>query len=349
MSGPWAGGGALAGAFTLVASAGPALAATSERRLIEIADASVLFLVFSVAGLVVLGYLYRRLLAAKEELAGSNERMEKLFESAPFPLLVTRLSDSTLIYANPVAVRMYDLGSPERVVGWKSAALYRNPENRAEILGLLERDGKVDNHEIEIVTPAGRILWVLYSARRIEYGGEPCILTSQTDITDRRRSEVELERFANTDTLTGVANRRAGLLILERAVKLAERDLTPLSICFVDVDDLKTVNDRHGHKVGDQLIVSVVEAIGRCLRQSDTLCRLGGDEFLLVLPGCDLRSAESLWERVESELEAVNRMPGKPYSASVSHGFAEYPLDAGPNVDEFISWADAEMYKRKAR
>ena len=168
-----------------------------------------------------------------------------------------------------------------------------------------------------------------------------------TDITQRKHLEMKLQEYADTDMLTGILNRRAGLYILEKSIYAARRERTSLTICYIDVNGLKKVNDIYGHTEGDRLIITVSAAVRDSLRESDTLCRLGGDEFLIILPKCDLDEAGQVKKRIIHQFDTINGKGEYPYGISVSFGLAVYPADSTPDIDEFISQADREMYKEK--
>lgn len=120
------------------------------------------------------------------------------------------------------------------------------------------------------------------------------------DIGERKKLEEELLSAASRDPLTGALNRRAGMEELERESSLATRRGASLAVCFADIDGLKSVNDSCGHAVGDELIVRASLAISAALRRTDTLCRFGGDEFLVILPDCGEVEAEALRRRIGS-------------------------------------------------
>ena len=142
-------------------------------------------------------------------------------------------------------------------------------------------------------------------------------------------------------------SRHFGLLLLEKQMALAARSGQPLTVCYVDIDHLKHVNDTFGHQEGDSYITLITRALSRASRLSDSLCRLGGDEFLMVLPECNIEEARALWIRVEATLAAANKPPGQPYRIGVSRGFAQYDAVRHPTVDHLIAAADAEMYAEK--
>jgi diguanylate cyclase (GGDEF)-like protein/PAS domain S-box-containing protein len=156
-----------------------------------------------------------------------------------------------------------------------------------------------------------------------------------------------LRRYATTDELTQAMSRHFGLLLLEKQMALASRSGLPLTICYVDIDGLKAVNDALGHQEGDAYITLVTGALSRPFRVSDSLCRLGGDEFLMILPECTIDEAEALWRRVDAAIAAANRSLGKTYLIGVSHGFAQYQPSRHATVDQLIAEADASMYADK--
>ncbi|PKL16737.1 MAG: hypothetical protein CVV49_14555 [Spirochaetae bacterium HGW-Spirochaetae-5] len=168
-----------------------------------------------------------------------------------------------------------------------------------------------------------------------------------TDITYRKEMEFKLKEMAMTDVLTGVMNRRAGISIIEKSIISSVREKKPLTICFMDVDGLKSVNDTYGHNEGDRLLTDVSRILFSVFRGSDTFCRLGGDEFLAVLPGCDLEKTGMIRERIKNCLKKANDAGDHPYPLEVSIGFALYPLGSKLSADEFITIADGEMYKEK--
>ena len=145
--------------------------------------------------------------------------------------------------------------------------------------------------------------------------------------------QTEIEFYAHNDILTGCFNRRGGLRLLEQSIELSLRNNLKLSICFIDVDGLKEVNDRDGHAAGDALLMTVVDAVKARIRTSDELFRYGGDEFIIIFPGAD-----------EDEcIEIVNQI--KKDAEMFSYGIAEFSSEY--SVEEFIRIADDRMYLDK--
>lgn len=166
----------------------------------------------------------------------------------------------------------------------------------------------------------------------------------ETEIEERKAIEEELEKRAAMDELTDVYNRRAGMEILTQSIYLAQRNKQPLSLCFVDVDDLKFVNDNFGHSEGDRLLRRVITVLKRHLRKSDYASRIGGDEFLMVLPNCTKESAEYIMERIKDELRSEDN---EPYPVNVSVGVSEYSAEHPVDPEALVEEADSCMYEAK--
>jgi diguanylate cyclase (GGDEF)-like protein len=151
---------------------------------------------------------------------------------------------------------------------------------------------------------------------------------------DRERASHDRE-YAGTDELTGARRRGVGLEELQREIDRARRTDGKLVAAFVDVDDLKSVNDRHGHHAGDELLRNVADGLRRHMRSYDLLMRLGGDEFLCALPGVTLIEARRRLDSLRSELR------DGPAIRSMSFGLSE--LRDGESPQELIDRADREL------
>ncbi len=153
--------------------------------------------------------------------------------------------------------------------------------------------------------------------------------------------------MAFTDGLTGLYNRRYLLEEMERELSRANRDLTPFSVVSMDIDNLKSVNDRCGHNYGDQLIKAFGNIIKRASRKSDVAARTGGDEFVILTSGSDQTQAGALARRIWSEANACKvEIKGEDIHVSVSIGIAGYPA-SGKTVEEVLGRADKAMYEAK--
>lgn len=162
---------------------------------------------------------------------------------------------------------------------------------------------------------------------------------------ERKRFEDQLQYWAVRDPLTNLLNRRSLQRALQRAIARADQG-HPCVLLFVDVDNLKMVNDSFGHGAGDQVLLSVVDRLRRVLRSGDVIARLAGDEFVVLLDGATIAQATSIAQRLR---QAVGEVPviigGQPVYMTVSIGLV--PIDGCQTAETLLSWADAAMYEAK--
>lgn len=168
-----------------------------------------------------------------------------------------------------------------------------------------------------------------------------------SDISSLKAHAAELERIAHFDPLTGVPNRRLLNDRLTRAVARARRSTKLLAVCYLDLDGFKPINDQHGHATGDQLLVEVTRRLQHTLREEDTLARIGGDEFVLLLGGiASIAESHAALERVLAETSAPVELGDETVSVSTSIGVTLFPLDDS-DAETLLRHADMAMYEAK--
>jgi len=170
-----------------------------------------------------------------------------------------------------------------------------------------------------------------------------------TDITEYKLTEERIQRVAHHDSLTGLPNRLLLNDRLDQAISLARRDSRQFALLYLDLDKFKPVNDTLGHAAGDQLLKEVAARIRHLLRESDTLARVGGDEFIVILPDIAGRAvAETVVRKIVSALAAPFLLGDPKHSIEIgaSIGIAVYPAD-GNGADALVKAADNAMYSAK--
>ena len=157
----------------------------------------------------------------------------------------------------------------------------------------------------------------------------------------------ELQRSAITDPLTGVYNTRFFHEILGRDTARAERYTTPLSLLMIDVDSFKVVNDTYGHVVGNKVLAQIAKTVESTVRNTDFVCRCGGDEFGVVLPGTNIEGAMHVAEKILQKVESSNILTSLGYSGpiTVSIGLSEY--HGGSHLETLVAEADQALYASK--
>lgn len=167
------------------------------------------------------------------------------------------------------------------------------------------------------------------------------------DITERKEMEKQLHYLVGHDPLTNLPNRILLLDRLKTSLLKAERDVTLLAVLFIDIDGFKAVNDNYGHHIGDQLLTAIAQRFLRCVRKSDTVGRLAGDEFLILLHDVkNHNNALRLAEKVRLACERSFVIEGQSHTISSSIGMAIYP-DKGASDRQLIQHADNAMYAAK--
>jgi diguanylate cyclase (GGDEF)-like protein len=169
-------------------------------------------------------------------------------------------------------------------------------------------------------------------------------LAAAAAIDHRNKMDSQLQQLAVTDPLTGLANYRHLTHSVDRQIQRAKDSGQPFALILLDVNNLKIINDQLGHNVGSRLLVRLADALRASCRVTDLIARYGGDEFAVLLPGCDEEAARAQVARVQEALAADAGSP--PIAASL--GVAVYPRD-GDSCDELLDRADAELYVMKAR
>jgi len=187
----------------------------------------------------------------------------------------------------------------------------------------------------------------LYSEKDIklmEFVSEQIATTIQ-----RKQLEEGLRRLAHYDYLTGACNRGYGLSLLTQQIKLAHRKKQKILLAYLDIDGFKDINDTFGHKEGDKVLTEVVKLFKSTLREIDIICRMGGDEFLLIFPDSSLKDLPMIKERLNKNLDKLNQIIKKPCKIDFSIGISYYHPDKPQSIDELISIADESMYKEKKK
>lgn len=170
------------------------------------------------------------------------------------------------------------------------------------------------------------------------------------DMTEWKKLEKKLLDASITDPLTELLNRRGFLTLARKQIEIANRRKTNLSILYLDLNDMKTINDEFGHKEGDQALVDVANALKRSFRASDIIARIGGDEFIVLI--VDTRKSyveKAVIDTIQDNLRRYNEEGERGYKLSVSTGIVDYDPDHPSTLDELIARADELMYENKQR
>jgi len=163
------------------------------------------------------------------------------------------------------------------------------------------------------------------------------------DITQQRTSEEKLVEYATKDSLTGVLNRRAGLIHLQKLINICKTQNKNLCIGYIDIDNLKKINDKYGQNEGDFLLTLAIKTLRENLREGDIICRVGGDEFLIIFPDTSIEEILQLWQEIDSIFRQFNETKKKPYSIYINRGFSQFDQQKNFTLDAMLANADREL------
>lgn len=159
----------------------------------------------------------------------------------------------------------------------------------------------------------------------------------------------ELKHYPSMDDMTNTYNKKMGLKMLKNYFSLSKRDGNSLSVCLIDLTGLKSVNNTFGHSKGDELIRDISEMLRSSIRESDMICRMGGDEFLTVLPECDIEGARKVMKRLKDKIRIYNEDPEKDFSGSLNFGISESSYHDKKTIEYLLLEAENNMHVMKKR
>lgn len=191
--------------------------------------------------------------------------------------------------------------------------------------------------------------WISASGRPIrdEDGRTVAAVTTLRDVSEQRADAQRLRDESLTDALTGLLNRRGFLIAANSVIAKAAPSRTPTALLYADVNGLKRINDELGHEHGDHVIADAANALRAVFRGADVVARIGGDEFVALLPNFSTDAGDALLDRLAASIRAHNDASARPYRLSMSFGLTSVEWGRQQSLDELLAEADRRMYERK--
>jgi diguanylate cyclase (GGDEF)-like protein/PAS domain S-box-containing protein len=286
-----------------------------------------------------------------EELLRAREyRMHLILETAHEGIAVTQ--GGRIVYFNRALPRLFGY-TAEELLALPSFAPLVHPEDLTLATEKhrqhMEGETAEQRYPLRLVRKDGSAFWAELSGVFLQWNGHPATLNFVTDISDRKAQEEHIRHQATHDALTGLANRSFFLDLLEQEVEWSRKEGKKLGVLFVDLNRFKPVNDTYGHEVGDQLLKAFSLRLVGVVQSIDTVARMGGDEFLLLLPNIPHRtSAEQVAAKIRHAMKQPFSIGGHDIMLSAGVGIAIFP-DDGTETAQVLQAADQAMYADKQR
>jgi len=299
---------------------------------------------------------------AQAALQESEQRYRTMIEWTPESILVHRMGK--ILYANPAAIRLFGAADAASLLRKPTAELIHPGDLHVQT----ERMKNIYDHVA--ITPMvaarflrldGSVVDVEVQGTAIVYDGEPAIHVCIRDVSARKQMEDQIRQLAFFDHLTQLPNRRLLTDRLSQAMAVSKRSNCFAALLFLDLDNFKPLNDRHGHAAGDLLLMEAAARLMNCVREVDTVARFGGDEFVVLLTELDAGQAESaeqaaiVAEKIRASLSIPYQLTVKTkekvatrieHHCTISVGAVVF---RGPESepDDVLKWADTAMYQAK--
>lgn len=313
------------------------------------------FMFFMWSLFITFGLILMVNLKLNSEIKIANKTLQLIFDTTPDAFFITSLQSGTIEKANDIFYMLTGF-SKEEVIGKTaiSLGLWDNPKERQRFIKELKENSQLDNFEMDIRKKGNTIITVLISAKVMNINGEAYVINVARDISERKKAEEllkssekryrdlaeDIKYLSYHDQLTGLYNRRFYEEELKRLD--TERNL-PLTLIMADVNGLKLTNDAFGHLAGDKLIKEIAEIFKKNFRQDEIIARIGGDEFIILLPQIDTNEAQEIMSRVN---ESFRNKQLDNMILSVSFGLAT-KYEVNKEITEVYIEAEDQMYRTK--
>ena len=288
-------------------------------------------------------------LRSEEELEQLRRFSESTIQTMTEGLVLTD-ADGRFTFVNPAAARMLGYTPTEMIDRQVLSFVPRDQHAIVRRADEKRSKGVSDRYELVFLhRDNSRRTFLVSGGPRIQgaqIGGTMAVLT---DITDRKRMEEEIRALSLHDELTGLYNRRGFMTLAEHALKTATRLQKRTALIYIDVDDLKKINDTGGHKTGDRALVEIGFILRKSFREADIIGRLGGDEFSVLAMESTRMNVDVLTRRLQDKLDLFNARSSAEagFTLAASMGVSLREPDHPEEIAEMLSRADLLMYEQK--
>jgi diguanylate cyclase (GGDEF)-like protein/PAS domain S-box-containing protein len=304
-----------------------------------------------IAGAIANAQFFADLKNTEKSLRESEGRFRALFEQAAVGVAEIEMGTGRFLTVNRRLCEIVGR-TEEELLGMTFLAithpedLHLHEDKTASLMA-----GGIGNYTLEkrYLRNDGAVVWVDIMVSPLWKPGEAPgrSITIIQDVTERKRMEEEMREMSLRDPLTELYNRRGFITLAEQQLKAANRAKRQMLLAFIDVDDLKDINDRLGHEEGDRALIDTAAIIRRTFRESDIIARLGGDEFAILAIDIAELNRDGFSSRLQQHIDEFNRKGSRPYKLAMCRGTALYDPEAPMSLDQLMSSADELMYAQK--
>jgi diguanylate cyclase (GGDEF)-like protein/PAS domain S-box-containing protein len=231
-----------------------------------------------------------------------------------------------------------------------------HPDDKARAYADIEKHLKGETpyyeNEHRVLCKNGTYKWILDRGMIVsrDAGGKPTrMIGTHTDITERKLAEETIRELSLTDELTGLRNRRGFLTLAQMEITLLRPSKRQMALLYIDLDDMKFINDSFGHLTGDLALQDMAQILRQTFRESDIICRLGGDEFAVLALETAGHPKDQFVRRLQEKIDLHNKTANRRYTIAVSVGMVRIESGSKTSLEELMAQADAEMYDAKHR
>ena len=287
----------------------------------------------------------------EEELLRASEERHRFLTEHSTDVITVQSPESLFIYVSPACTALLGY-EPEELVGRPGYDLVHQ-DDLARVRDTAEdviRRPFMATIDYRIRRKDRRYIWFETTSHVVSHTDPSLpkeIISVSRDITERKQNEDRLRELAVLDELTGLYNRRGFVTLAAQQLRAARRAKRNALVLFVDLNNLKQINDTLGHKDGDQALIDAAHIFNRTFRDSDVIARVGGDEFAILAVETDSEHLDIIRSRIESALQLANSDRARAFELSMSIGAAAYDPARNDSVEQLLAWADKAMYEQK--
>jgi len=280
----------------------------------------------------------------EQRIARSEENFRKLFDAAPVPMILVD-EEGAIRTCNEQAAALLHVDR-EGVVGAGVGEFFADEEEWNLLFERLVSGGSVDALAVRLRARNGQMPWSLLNARTLDLDDRRIGVLTLTDLTEQKRIEERLRRLASRDALTDTLSRGRFFEVAREELARATRYGRPLALAMLDLDLFKSINDRYGHRAGDEVLRAIAGLMTRGLRGQDHVGRYGGEEFAVLLPETSIDAAREVLERIRLAIGEMHLdFEGNELTITASVGVVA--VQTAEPFETALARADAALYRAK--